>query len=462
VRPPEKACASAAESATPARLGSSQALLQRRLESYPALPRHRFALMVVLAAAAMPVRLADSFPLVHSVSVLDILLIIVAATLFLDLAFRPLDPGDRTLFRILLVPVLVSFISLAWSQDRGQTVRSLLIYLEGLVAYLFVVRELNGLRPSRIMVYIGGYGILLVIPGVLLLLHVPGFAPQVPPNLSHSAGDYLSFYSRFSHPILGRSNNIAAVLAFFPVLLIYWGQSRRVPIATLAGVVTAIAVFLTLSRGTLLSFLIGAVIYAALPRAAPGAATSRWRRTVLTVVAVGALAIAALYVANPATHDFFSGRLGSANINGRFSLVSMAVPKLAARPWLGYGAGVTPDADPKLAEGVHDTYLQQALYFGLPLALVVALALWAIPAFFLSRRRASPIAGVIGYTIMVQLLSFIFESSLEGTVLRVLFYLSVGLGAALLRSVEAERPEATPVPARRPDAYWSVASHPPG
>jgi hypothetical protein len=45
---------------------------------------------------------------------------------------------------------------------------------------------------------------------------------------------------------------------------------------------------------------------------------------------------------------------------------------------------------------------------------------------------------VIGYAIMVQLLSFIFESTLEGTVLRVLFYLSVGLGAGLLRSLEAE------------------------
>ena len=128
------------------------------------------------------------------------------------------------------------------------------------------------LRPSRIMAYIGGYGILLVIPGVLLLLHVPGFAPQVPPTLSHSAGDYLSFYSRFSHPILGRSNNIAALLAFFPVLLIYWGQSRRVPIATLAGVVTAIAVFLSLSRGPLLSFLVGDVMYDALPQATAGAA----------------------------------------------------------------------------------------------------------------------------------------------------------------------------------------------
>jgi O-antigen ligase len=401
--------------------------------------------MAVLLAAAMPARISDSFPLVHSLSILDILLIIAGVTLFLDLAFHPLDPGYRPLFRILCVPVLISFVSLAWSQDRGQTVRSLIIYLEGLIAYLFVVRELDGLPANRIIGYLARYAVLLVIPGVLLLLHVPGFAPQVPSNLSHSAGDYLSYYSRFSHPVLGRSNNIAAVLAFFPAILIYWGQTRQARGVTVAGVIAAVAIFLTLSRGTLLSFLIGGLLYAALPRSSVGS-TTRWRRTIITILAAGAVGIAVLYVANPATHDFFGGRFGSANISGRFSLISMAVPKLAARPFLGYGAGVTPDGDPQLAEGIHDTYLQQALYFGLPLALAVSVALWGIAAFFLSRRRAIPLAGVIGYTIMVQLLSFIFESSLEGTVLRVLFYLSVGLGAGLLRAIESELHQSTTLP----------------
>ena len=39
---------------------------------------------------------------------------------------------------------------------------------------------------------------------------------------------------------------------------------------------------------------------------------------------------------------------------------------------------------------------------------------------------------------MVQLVIFLFEASFEGTVLRVLFYLSIAMAAALLRSVEAE------------------------
>jgi hypothetical protein len=47
------------------------------------------ALIVVLLAAAMPVRISGSFALMSSVSVLDLLLVAAAATLFLDLASVP-------------------------------------------------------------------------------------------------------------------------------------------------------------------------------------------------------------------------------------------------------------------------------------------------------------------------------------------------------------------------------------
>ena len=44
---------------------------------------------------------------------------------------------------------------------------------------------------------------------------------------------------------------------------------------------------------------------------------------------------------------------------------------------------------------------------------------------------------------IVQRVIFLFESSFEGTVLRVLFYLSVGMAAALLRAAEAEQGRST-------------------
>src|SRR3954454_2464755 len=93
--------------------------------------RPRIALTAVLLAAAMPVRISDTFPIVNSVSILDILLLAAAATLFLDLAFRPIDPGHRRLFRILCVPLVHSLPSLVCSQDRAATVCSTIIYAEG-------------------------------------------------------------------------------------------------------------------------------------------------------------------------------------------------------------------------------------------------------------------------------------------------------------------------------------------
>jgi O-antigen ligase len=426
--------------------GSGVALAPRR--SSPAHPRPRrarVALMVVLVAAAMPVRLGESVPVVDSVSILDLLLLVAAATLFLDLAFRPIDSGDRAVFRILCVPLVLSAASLVWSQDRPTTLRSTIIYAEGLVAYLFVVRELDGLTPARIITYVRRYAYLLIVPGVLLLLHVPGFEPEEP-GLSHTSGTYLSYYTRLSHPVLGRSNNLATLLAFFAPLLLYWGHARRDRRTTVAAIVALLAIFMTLSRGVLLAFLLGGVVYAPLAIGRPRIARGGLPAKLLAIVALGVIAIAVFYTLNPATNEFFAGRLSLANVKDRSELIERALTKISHRPALGYGAGVAPDQDPLLSENVHNTFLQQALSFGIPLCALMSITLCALPALFLV-RRTTPAAGVIAYILIVQLVLFLFESSFEGTVLRVLFYMSVGLMAALLRSIErgppttmAERP----------------------
>src|SRR5262245_35407208 len=224
--------------------GAQTRLAAQRALTGPAPGRPRIALMVVLLAAAVPVRLSGSFPLVNSVSVLDILLIALGVTLFLDFAFRPLDVGYRELFWILCVPVVVTVLSLVWSVDRPATLRSVLVYTEGLIAYLFVMRELEGLPPDRIITYIKRYSYLLIVPAVLLLLHVPGFAPQVE-GIKHSSGGYLTYYTRLSHPFIGGSNNLATVLAFFVPILIYWGHTHRERRITLAGFVALVAIFVT-------------------------------------------------------------------------------------------------------------------------------------------------------------------------------------------------------------------------
>jgi O-antigen ligase len=392
--------------------------------------------MIALVAAAMPIRIYGSFPVVGSVSVLDLVLVLAAVTLFLDMAFRPVDRGYRELFWLLCLALAVSAISIAWSQDRPTSVHVWLTYAEGLVAYLFVVRELRGLPPARIITYIRRYCYLLIVPGVLLLLHVPGFDPQER-GLSHLSGDYISYYTRLSHPVLGRSNNLATVLAFFAPLLLYWGHTRRDRRATLAGFITTLAIVLTLSRGVLLSFLLAGLLYAPFALGRPTGERGLGGK-VTALVALGAIAIGVFYSVNPATHEFINDRFSVANITARSESVSVAWSKVADRPLLGYGVGTTPDWEPLLEAGVHNTYVQQVLYFGLPLGLVVSATLVGIAAVFLARRRSTALAGVIAYAVIVQLVIGLFESSFEGTTLRVLFYLGVGLATALALAAESE------------------------
>jgi O-antigen ligase len=378
-------------------------------------------------------------------------------TLFLDLAFRPLDTGYPALFWLLCVPLVVSIISIVWSKDHQATLRTVLIYAEALIAYLFVIRELDGLAPARIITYIKRYSYLLIIPGLLLLLHVPGFEPEV--AYEHSSGGYLTFYTRLSHPVLGGSNNLATVLAFFAPILLYWGHTRHDRRATLAAFISLLAIVLTLSRGIFLAFLIAGLVYAPLTTGRRRLASKGLATKITATVALGLVALGAFYAVNPPTHEFFKDRLTLATAETRSQLISFSFKGIANEPLLGYGGGATPPPDaaqdvipvPDNGSGVslngsgqtggvdvHNTYLQQALSFGLPLGLLISLALCGTAGVFLARRRSIALAGVIAYALMVQLVSFLFESSFEGTVLRVLFYLSVGLAAALLRSAERE------------------------
>ncbi|MEU6354139.1 O-antigen ligase family protein [Streptomyces sp. NPDC047072] len=370
-------------------------------------------------------------------SVLDVLLLVAALTLALDCAVRPLDIGYRRLFPLLCVPMVICGLSLLWSQDRAATLRATLIYIEGIVAYLFVLRELDGMSPARVMTYIKRYSYLVIVPAVLLLLHTPGFAPAQP-GLVPTSGDYLSYYSRLSHPILGRSNNLATVLAFFVPVLFYWGHARHDRRYTRAGFLTLTAVILTLSRGVVLALLVTALL------AALGSVVRSHRiegRTLgKAVIAVSGVfaGVMLLRQFNPYTREFFGDRFSGSNILIRSDLVQKAIGKIADRPLLGYGGGATPDQDPYLAIGVHNTYLQQVVFFGLFLGLLVSLSLIGVAVFFFSRWRAGGINRAIGFALLAQLLIFATESSFEGTDLRLIFYLSIGLVTALSRACEAE------------------------
>jgi hypothetical protein len=391
--------------------------------------------MLVLLAEAMPARLPVSLGPVNSVSVLDFLLIAGAMSIYFRTAVvHRLDSGYPRLFLLLSLPLGASALSMLWSQDPAATIRSSLIYLEGILAYLFVVQETRGLPPRRVLTYMRRFVYLLIVPGLLLLLNVPGFGPQEA-GILPTSGDYISYYARLSHPVLGRSNNLATLLAFFVPPLLYWGARHRDARSTVGGLAALVGVFLTLSRGVILALVVGGLLYwlTGPKHRSEGASFSSSAVRAALAVALTLSAVILLYLLNPTTNEFFAERFSTANVETRWQLISLAATKIVRSPVLGYGGGVTADQDPDLAPGVHDAYMQQVLYYGIPLGLVVCVSLVGVCRFFFQQVRPD-LGRILGFSVLVQLLIFIFESSFEGTVLKVLFYLCIGFAAGLLRS----------------------------
>jgi hypothetical protein len=155
-------------------------------------------------------------------------------------------------------------------------------------------------------------------------------------------------------------------------------------------------------------------------------------RTALAGTGFAALCVLALVIFNPSTRDFIGGRVSLVNVDLRLGFAQDAFARLADRPFLGFGGGVSPD--PNLALGVHNTYLQQMLYFGVPLGVFVGACLVLLAVVLLSTARTDPLFAAVGCGVVVQLIVFFVESSFEGTVLRVLFYLIFGLLISVARA----------------------------
>jgi len=399
--------------------------------------RPRILLGLLLLAVAMPLRIPVDAPVISSVSILDLLLVVAAFTLVLDLPFRPLAVGYPAVLWLLSVPVLATVLSLAWSQDRTATLAVLGFTLEGVVGYLFVTRELEGLPGERVVSLLERLTVLLIVPAVLLLLGVPGFEPRQP-ELSVTSGDYLSYFTRLSHPILGRSNNLATVVVVFVPVLLWWGHTHRRRSSTFVGFLGLAAVAATQSRGVLLAGVVGLAVYLL---ARPPVATGERAALGKVVAGVGALVVSsvAFFLLNPFAREFGASRLSGENFSLRTTLLAEAFEHLRERPVLGFGPGVVPDRDSALTVDLHNTYVQQLLSFGVPLGFVVSLSLLALPVWFLVKARADvlPVAGVVGLALTIEALSFAFESSFEGSVLRVVYYISVGLLAGLVRAERA-------------------------
>ena len=123
---------------------------------------------------------------------------------------------------------MIGTVSLLWSADPITTLLYVASCAEGLLAFAMMLTFLRDVRPASYMPFLQAWLVLLVIPGILLWCHVPGFQP--PATLDPSTGDYISFFVRFSHPFIGRSNNLAALLLLLVPPIVAWAlRTRRWP-----------------------------------------------------------------------------------------------------------------------------------------------------------------------------------------------------------------------------------------
>jgi O-antigen ligase len=408
----------------------------------------RVGLCAVLLAAVAPYRVYGSFPLVESVSVLDAALLLAALGMVARHAVVGPTPGpDRRLVGLLAVLPALSVASLLWTDDLAATGRECLSYAEALLAFWYAVQQTRGVPAEVLVTWLRRLTYVLLVPPFLMLAHVPGFGPQEP-GLKHSSGNYLSYFSRLSHPFLGRSNNLATVLLLLVVVLVYWAVTRHDRRTYVAAVVAVVAIGLTGSRGALLALLAVAAVHLVLRDRARRVANRRLLATVLGTAVVVAAAGWAFYLLNPDTRLYISGRLSLSNVLLRESRLTDGFARLGDHPWLGYGAGTLPGNDLGLAGGVHNTFLQQLLAYGVVLGLVGALALVELTRYFLG-GRSSGLRRAIGLTLVAALVDFTVESSFEGTVLRVVFYLLLGVLVGLLHAIEGPRLEAVAARAAR-------------
>nr|WP_300144140.1 hypothetical protein [Propionicimonas sp.] len=377
-----------------------------------------YALGLLLVAAALPVR----FPvpvLGRSVSIFDLA---VAALLvpWLVLVRRhgwPRVPWPYLVLGGLLLGLGV--VSLAWTVDRGDTLVHVVGSAESLLVFGYAVTFLRRTGERAWHRWAQCFVVLLVVPGLLLWLGVPGFGP--PAEVDPRSGDYWSYFVRLSHPFIGRSNNLAALLVLLAVPLSSWALRTRRRLDVTAALGAAVALVLTLSRGALLSLGLVLVVFLAGDRRLrrPVIRALRW---VLPVIAVAAL-VAAL---NPLTRELILARLSAVNIQARLDLLALFRDEFGPRWLLGAGAGTGVD--------VHNTYAQQLLSFGLigGTAVIVAIVLTGIWWFRPHPHTRPVLTRIVGLGVAAALLSFAVESSFEGTLLRPLIWLVWGMLATLV------------------------------
>jgi hypothetical protein len=403
---------------------------------------------ILTASIACPLRFAAPFGMAESFSLLDVALVV--SVLVLYWSGRRLSVVSTGVFMVLALPALLGILSLVWTQSVGSTLKYVVSVSEAVTAFLVGATVYAGLTPSaggrRLVAIAWGIGIV----GGLSYTGLSWFDPAELFADLRVEGELelflMSYRMRFSHPFLGLSNNVATILTFLLFLLVGLWTLHKEGTFLAGAILSFVLTLMTLSRGIIVALLLSLVGLWIISR---GARASLGYFLVSLSAVVGLVIVLlprAFYLEDVprgvTLEEILESRLHMVEGAGRTAKLGVAQIKIAGAPLLGYGGGVAADGDVSLSGGVHNTYVEQVLYYGVPLGLIMGGALLSLPIqVFAMARQARASRGLflsIAFGLVAELLVFLLHPSFEAHLLRVIVYFLLGAGLAIGRTALAE------------------------
>ena len=251
-----------------------------------------------------------------TVSIMDVALLIGSALLVLVLiARKQFDSGQPIVFSMLCVPLILSVISIVWSQDVELTVKWAFVNAESVIAYFLAVALFRGCAAKKIAWFMALFLVLCLLGSVLSALHVPGFEPQVPAEYEVGTANYLAYlatyYGRLSHPFIGLSNDFASVLVCYVLVFFSWGMLNKNLGYTILAFMTVLGITLTFSRGVMIPMAITAFLFLLRPE------MRRFLPWLVGIVALMVLTVVMYYSLAPTIAVALADRTSNANVDYR-------------------------------------------------------------------------------------------------------------------------------------------------
>lgn len=406
---------------------------------------HHLALWAFVAGTAVPYHIASPIGSVSTISLLDVTLCLEAPYAVLVLLHDQFPRVMRLVLAALIVPLACTVLSLLWSSDYSRTIKGVANYCEATVAFLVAYALFSRVPVRTALRYVAIFAVLLVIPALGSQLGLPFCEPQILDTVSHESSEYAnlktSYDSRLSHPFIGMHNDFATVLSLFVLSLFAGASLYRSRALLLGGVVCLTACCLTQSRGVLAALFLGGmgVLFANRERI--------WKRrgfvrTVVTAVFAGTVLVTLVLVYgsyNEALLAHLDSRFTDEALVVRAERLAVAADAMTTEPLTGLGGNVVPSTT---LGNMHNTFVEQVVYFGLILGPIADFALISVPfVLWRSGRRMSSgplLSSAMTWTFVAQLVSFAGETSFEAYLPKTYVYLAAGLFVALLASMQVE------------------------